>query len=76
VLVVTLLILILASEALAVVANAISGSAVVAAVGTLLANALTAPLLAIASAVLYLELLQLKGEQLPPADMSSFTGEG
>jgi hypothetical protein len=72
VLIVTAIILIIATEVLAVAANAISGSAVAVVIASLIANAVTAPLFALASAVLYLELLQLKDEQLPPADMASF----
>jgi hypothetical protein len=73
VLIVTVLILALASEGLARAAHALSATGVAAAIGSLAANAITAPLLALASAVLYLELLQLKGEQLPPADMAGFS---
>jgi hypothetical protein len=73
VLVVTILIYLLAGGVLASAADAISGSAIALAIGTLVASTLTAPLLALASSVLYLELLQLKGEQLPPADMASFS---
>jgi hypothetical protein len=53
-------------------ANAISGGGVAFAIANLIAGTLTAPVFALASAVLYLELLQLKGESLPPADMVSF----
>jgi hypothetical protein len=56
-------------------AGAVSGSGAPAVVASLVANTLTAPLFAIAASVVYLELLQLKGEPLPPADMASFTGE-
>jgi hypothetical protein len=73
VVIVTLLIYVIAGELVAQIADAISGSAVAMAVGNLVASAVTAPLLALAAAVLYLELLQLKGEQLPSADMASFT---
>ena len=73
VLVVTFLLVLIADLVLASVAHAISGSNVAMAVAQLLAGTLTAPVFALASAVLYLELLQLKGEQLPPADMASFT---
>jgi hypothetical protein len=75
VLVVTFLIVLIVDLLLASIANAVSGGDVSLAIAQLLGGALTAPIFALASAVLYLELLQLKGEQLPPADMSSFTGE-
>lgn len=75
VLVVTFLLVLIADLLLASLANAVSGSDIAFAVAQLLAGTITAPVFALASAVLYLELLQLKGEQLPPADMGSFTGE-
>jgi hypothetical protein len=75
VLVVTFLIVLIVDLLLASIANAVSGGDVSLAIAQLLGGALTAPIFALASAVLYLELLQLKGEQLPPADMSSFTRE-
>jgi hypothetical protein len=75
VLVVTFLLVLIADLLLASLANAISGSDIAFAVAQLLAGTLTAPVFALASAVLYLELLQLHGEQLPPADMASFSGE-
>jgi hypothetical protein len=75
VLVVTFLLVIVADLLFASVANAVSGSDVAFAVAQLLGSAVTAPIFALASAVLYLELLQLKGEQLPPADMAGFSGE-
>jgi hypothetical protein len=74
VLVVTFLLVLIADLALASAANAISGSDIAFAVAQLVAGTITAPVFALASAVLYLELLQLKGEQLPPADMRSFSG--
>jgi hypothetical protein len=73
VLVVTFMIVLIVDLALASAANAISGGAISFAIAQLLAGMLTAPIFALATAVLYLELLQLKGEQLPPADMASFT---
>jgi hypothetical protein len=72
VLVVAFLLVLIADLALASLANAISGSNVSYAIANLIAGTLTAPVFALASAVLYLELLQLKGEPLPPADMSGF----
>jgi hypothetical protein len=75
VLVVTFLLVLVADLLFASVANAISGSDVAFALAQLLGSTVTAPIFALASAVLYLELLQLRGEQLPPADMASFTGE-
>jgi len=73
VLIVTFLLVLIVDVALVSVANAISGSDIAFAIANLIAGTLTAPVFALASAVLYLELLQLKGEQLPPADMRSFT---
>jgi hypothetical protein len=75
VLVVTFLLVLIADLLLAALANAVSGSDIAFALAQLLAGTITAPVFALASAVLYLELLQLKGEQLPPADMASFSGE-
>src|SRR5215212_12032446 len=75
VLVVTFLLVLIADLVLASVANALSGSDIALAIAQLLGATITAPIFALASAVLYLELLQLKGEQLPPADMASFTDE-
>ena len=58
------------------VALAIAGNSDVGlVVASLVAGTLTAPISALASAVLYLELLKLKGEPLPPADMAGFSGE-
>jgi hypothetical protein len=73
VLVVTFLIVLVADLVLASVANAISGSDIAFAIAQLIGGTLTAPVFALASAVLYLELLQLGGEQLPPADMAGFS---
>ena len=56
------------------VAGAIAAGGVGAVVAQLVANTLTAPLLALAASVLYLELLTLKGEPLPPADMKNVSG--
>jgi hypothetical protein len=75
VLVVAFLLVFIADLTFAALASAISGSAVAAAIGNLIAGTLTAPVFALASAVLYLELLQLKGESLPPADMAGFRRE-
>ena len=73
VLVVSFLLVFIADLTLGALANAIVGSTVAVAIANLIAGTLTAPVFALASAVLYLELLQLKGESLPPADMASFT---
>jgi hypothetical protein len=73
VLVVAFLLVVIADLTFAALANAISGSDVAFAIANLIAGTLTAPVFALASAVLYLELLQLKGESLPSADMASFT---
>src|SRR3954469_11100867 len=73
VLIVTFMLVLIADLALASAANAVSGSDLAFAVAQLVAATITAPVFALASAVLYLELLQLKGEQLPPADMASFS---
>jgi hypothetical protein len=75
VLVVTFLLVLIADLLLASLANAVSGSDISFAVAQLIAGTITAPVFALASAVLYLELLQLKGEQLPPANMASFSDE-
>ena len=75
VLLVTVLILLTADTAFAAVANGISNSTIVFAVANLIATALTAPLLALAAAVVYLELLQIKDEPLPPADAAAFNRE-
>jgi hypothetical protein len=75
VLVVTFLLVLIADLLLASLANAISGGDIAFAVAQLLAGTITAPVFALASAVLYLELLRLHGEQLPPADMASFSAE-
>jgi hypothetical protein len=73
VLVVTVLIVLVADAIFATVATAISNNDVVFAVGNLIATAITAPILVLAAAVVYLELLQLKGEPLPPADMAGLS---
>lgn len=75
VLVVAFLLVFIADLTLGSLANAISGSDIAVAIANLIAGTLTAPVFALASAVLYLELLQLKGESLPPADMQGFRGE-
>jgi hypothetical protein len=72
VLVVTFLLVLIADLAFAALARAVSGSDIAYAIGNLVAGTLTAPVFALASAVVYLELLKLKGEALPPADMGSF----
>ncbi|HEX4718084.1 MAG TPA: hypothetical protein VH300_06105 [Thermoleophilaceae bacterium] len=73
VIVVALLLVLIADLTLGGLANAISGSDIAVAIANLIAGTLTAPVFALASAVLYMELLLLKGESLPPADMGSFT---
>ncbi|HVI16753.1 MAG TPA: hypothetical protein VM712_00145, partial [Gaiellales bacterium] len=73
VLMVTFLLVLIVDLALASAANAVSGGKVALAIAQLVGGTLTAPVFALASAVLYLELLQLRGEQLPPADMAGFT---
>jgi hypothetical protein len=75
VLVVTFLMVLIADLLFASIANSISGSGASGAIAQLLGSTITAPIFALASAVLYLELLQLKGEQLPPTDRSSFSDE-
>jgi hypothetical protein len=71
VLVVTLLIIVLADSTLSALARAISHSNVAFAIANLIAGVLTAPIFALSSAVLYLELLTLHGEPLPPAGATS-----
>ena len=73
VLVVMVLILVGIDAILATIAEAVSGSNILAAIANLLGSALTAPLFALAASVLYLELLEMKGERLPPADMARFS---
>lgn len=73
VLVVTFLLIIIARLVFLTIAAAISDSDVSLVIGSLIAGTLTAPVFALASAVLYLELLQLGGEQLPPADAAAFS---
>ncbi|HEX6712822.1 MAG TPA: hypothetical protein VF066_05535 [Thermoleophilaceae bacterium] len=73
VLVVTLLLVFIGRLLFLTLATAISDSDVSLVIGSLISGTLTAPVFALASAVLYLELLQLKGEQLPPADRAAFT---
>jgi hypothetical protein len=73
VLVVTFLLVLIADVLLASLANGVSGSDIAFAIAQLAAGTITAPVFALASAVLYLELLQLKGEQLPRADRASFS---
>jgi hypothetical protein len=60
VLVVTLLMVVLADATLAALASAISGSTVAFVIANLIASVLTAPIFALSSAVLYLELLKLR----------------
>lgn len=72
VLIVTFLLVIVASAALQGLAGAVSNSHVAYAIANLIAGTVTAPIFALASAVLYLELLQLRGEPLPPPDMAEF----
>ena len=75
VLLVMLLIVFIASTALAAVANAVSGSAAAFAVASLLGSVITAPFFALAAAVLYLELRRMRGEPPPPAGRSLTTGD-
>jgi hypothetical protein len=75
VLVVTVLLILIAQLVFVTIASAISDSDVSLTIGSLVAGVLTAPVFALASAVLYLELLQLKGEQLPPADAAAFSDQ-
>lgn len=72
VLIATFLLVVIADTVFAAVANGVSGSDVAFAIANLVAGTITAPVFALASAVLYLELLQMRGEALPPADMASF----
>src|SRR5436190_4937082 len=72
VLIVTFMLVIVASAALQGLAGAVSNSHVAYAIANLIAGTVTAPIFALASAVLYLELLQLRGEPLPPPDMAEF----
>jgi hypothetical protein len=67
VVIVTLLLIVLVDATLAALAAAISDTNVAYAVANLLAGVFTAPVFALTSAVLYLSLLRLKGEPLPPA---------
>jgi hypothetical protein len=64
---VALLLVIIADTTLAGLASAISNTNVAYAIANLVAGVITAPVFALASAVLYLSLLKLKGEALPPA---------
>jgi hypothetical protein len=75
VLVVTFVLVVIADALFLSLASAISGARVSVQIGQLIATTITAPVFALASAVLYLELLQLKGEQLPPAGRAAFTDE-
>lgn len=74
VLIVAFLLVIIADTALTALAATISRSDVVLAVANLVAGTLTAPIFSLASAVLYLELLVLRGEPVPPADMAGVSG--
>jgi hypothetical protein len=67
VLIVTGLILLIIWGFLSAVAQGISGSAAALAVASLVGAIITAPLVALAAAVLYLELRRLHGEPPPPA---------
>jgi hypothetical protein len=67
VVVVTLLLVLIARTTLAGLAAAISNTNVAFAIANLVAGVITAPVFALATAVLYLSLLKLKGEPLPPA---------
>jgi hypothetical protein len=73
VLVVTVLLILIAQLVFVTIAAAISDGDVSLTIGSLVAGVITAPVFALASAVLYLELLQLKGEQLPPSDAAAFS---
>jgi hypothetical protein len=64
---VTLLLVVIVDAMLASVAAAISNTNVAYAIANLIGGVITAPVFAVASAVLYLSLLQLKGEPMPPA---------
>jgi hypothetical protein len=75
VLVVTVVLILIAQLVFVTIAAAISDSDVSLTIGSLVAGVITAPVFALASAVLYLELLQLKGEQLPPSDAAAFSEE-
>jgi len=74
VLIVTFLLVLVADTALSALANAVSNSNIAFAIANLVAGTLTAPIFALSSAVLYLELLRLKGEQLPPANVARVSG--
>lgn len=74
VLVVTFILVLVADLTFAAIAGSISGTNVAYAIANLIAGTVTAPVFALASAVLYLELLTLKGEQLPPADKAGLRG--
>jgi hypothetical protein len=67
VVVVTLLLVVIIGTALTAVARGISNTNVAYAIANLVSGIITAPVFALASAVLYLSLLKLKGEPLPPA---------
>jgi hypothetical protein len=69
VVIVALLIVVIVDIALASGAAAISDTRVAFAISSLVAGILTAPMFALTSAVLYLELLRHKGEPLPPAGL-------
>jgi hypothetical protein len=73
VLVVTVLLILIAQLVFVTIAAAISDGDVSLTIGSLVAGVITAPVFALAAAVLYLELLQLKGEQLPPSDAAAFS---
>ena len=67
VLIVSLLLVIIVQGALGGIAGSVSGSNVSFAIAALIGGVLTAPLFALTSAVLYLTLLQMRREPLPPA---------
>jgi hypothetical protein len=67
VLVVTLMIVLIADAVLGAAAASISDTRGAFAIANFVARVLTGPIFALASAVLYLELLKLKGDPLPPA---------
>lgn len=75
VLMVMLSIVLLVSIAFQSVALALADSGIAYAAAVLVGNAVTAPMLALATSVLYLELRTLKGEPPPPAGPSATRGD-
>jgi hypothetical protein len=68
VLLVTIVIVLIISSVLVTIAQGISRTDVSYVISNLVSGVITAPFFALASAVLYLELLQLRGERAPSAD--------